>query len=226
MNPDKILIFYSSKNSKGKRDATGAFIPEAKAFAAHYGVPNKNVIGVDCTKASYMRRKIVLDSIKSVSEIEGLLFLCHGWPTGIQFGFNIDNVAMLASSIRNHSEDIHIALMACSTAENKIKDNEIYNLGPATDGGFADKLRDDLYISGLCGWVDAHKTKGHTTRNPMVVRFEIEDFRTGGEWIVPPHSKLWKHWRTALRYNTDDLRYEFFKLTRAEIEERLLSMTE
>lgn len=222
MNKDKLLIFYSSKNTHGKKDATGAFIPEARGFARHYGIPDEHLIGVDCTQPKRQRREQVLAAIASVEGLEGLLFFCHGWPTGIQMGFNLKNLHILADVIAKHAvDDIKVGLMACLTAENKERDNEVKEIGPATDGGFADRLRDELSARKISrGWVDGHKTAGHTSWNPMLIRFlcenanqeEDDDHETpGGSWIIKPGSLYWKRWREALKNNTGNLRYEFFR---------------
>jgi hypothetical protein len=232
MNKDKLLIFYSSKNSHVKKDATGAFIPEARAFARHYTVPDEHVIGIDCSQPKRQRRAQVLEGIESVEGLEGLLFFCHGWPTGIQFGFNLRNLDVLAALISGHSaDDIKIGLMACLTAENRERDNEVDDVGPATDGGFADQLRDMLADMGQKkGWIDGHKTAGHTSWNPRVVRFLLEDVteeddkHQGGAWIVQPGSRYWKRWRKALKNNTGNLRYEFFRKDELAIKQQLSEM--
>jgi hypothetical protein len=239
MNADKLLIFYSSKNSHGKKDATGAFIPEAKAFAGHYMVPDDHIIGVDCSQPKRQRRAQVLKGIESVEGLEGLLFFCHGWPTGIQFGFNLKNLQILAALIADSAADeIKIGLMACLTAENRERDNEVNDVGPATDGGFADCLRDEIVFQSRQldsslkkGWIDGHKTAGHTSWNPMVVRFLLEDVteeddkHRGGAWIVEPGSQYWRRWRAALKNNTDNLRYEFFRKDELAIKRKLAEMS-
>ena len=56
-----ILVIYSSQNVKKRYDATGAFIPEAKAFAEYHKVPDENVIGIDCvcTKQTERRKQVL-----------------------------------------------------------------------------------------------------------------------------------------------------------------------
>lgn len=215
MNAEKLLIFYSSVNTPKKKDATGAFIPEARGFARHYMVPDEHVIGVDCTQQKRQRREKVLNALATVDGLEGLLFFGHGWPNGIQFGFTRKNLNVLSAAISSRcSDDIKVGLMACLTAENDVRDQELEELGPATDGGFADMLRDDLVKAKKTkGWVDGHKTAGHTSWNPYVVRFmcDADADAEGGAWIVQPGSGMWKRWREALKKNTGGLRYEFFR---------------
>ena len=205
------IIFYSNTNSNGKNDATGAFVPEAKAFAKYYGVPPENVVGVNCKLPPIQRRKAVIKKLKQAKDFEVLMFFGHGWPDGIQFGFNRANIDELASAI-DFVDGMKIGIFACLTAENDTRDNNIDGLGVATDGGFADKLRDVLNVEyGWTGWVDAHKTAGHATWNPYVVRFKAGQ-HLGGQWIITPGTDLWKHWVRALANNDDDMRYRFFTM--------------
>jgi len=194
-----ILVFYSAVNTKNKRDATGAFIPEARAYAKEREVDDYNVIGVDCTKKPGHRRQVVYDAIRAVDHITEVAFFGHGWPSGIQFGITRDQCKELAQLLAPRTieaNDLHIVLFACLAAENDIRDTDVARVGPGTNGGFADVLRDELVRKGVGrGWVDAHKTAGHTTWNPYVVRFLCEDVKDpelgaeGGAWIVAPGSQ-------------------------------------
>lgn len=214
------LVFYSSVNSKGKRDATGAFHPAAKAFAKRHGIPRRQVVPVACERMSKReRRKMVLDVLREHCgrDLEAVAFFCHGWVDGFQMGFNRSNVAVLAKAIRNCSNESPVVpLYCCSTAENDEKDNYIAEVGIGTDGGFADLLRDCLCRLGVpAGWVDAHKTKGHTTRNPFAVRFRMSDVEdrlvggVGGDWVVCPGSSVWRRWRRTLWTESSPLRFDF-----------------
>ena len=44
----RTLIIYSSENTGGLKDATGAFIPESKFFAEKYDVPDEDMLAVNC----------------------------------------------------------------------------------------------------------------------------------------------------------------------------------
>jgi hypothetical protein len=97
-----------------------------------------------------------------------------------------------------------------------------------TDGGFADLLRDEMVRRGITdGWVDAHKTAGHTSWNPNVVRFLCEDVddeefgAEGGFYLVEPRSTYWKKWCAALRDNKSGFRYSFMTKTEFEIKTAL-----
>lgn len=229
---NKILVIYSNTNVKGKRDATGAFIPEARAFSARYDVPIENQFGVKCPNVSKaVRRRRVLDflhqRVQEADGIECLALFCHGWPKGIQFGFNLQHIPQLVNAIIKRSEgELYIPIYACLTAEDEVRDNQKGEIGPATDGGFADLLRDELERNGIKkGWVDGHKTAGHTTWNPYVVRFlmdsvsELDEQGIGGSWLVGPRSQLWREWREALREGS--FRYEFPFMTELEVKAKL-----
>lgn len=228
-----VVLFVSSVNSHGKKDATGAFIPEARGFAKTHGVPDVNVIHIDCTKRfpKAKRAKAVEDELlrRKAAGLKAVCFFGHGWPSGIQFGFNKGNVDRLAELITlSGADDVKVGLFACLAAENAKRDSDHKNVGPGTDNGFADMLRDGLAFYGITeGWVDAHKTAGHTTWNPYVVRFLCEDVddpefgAVGGSWIVAPRSKYWKRWVNALRKNTGKLRWGFLFEEELHIKYRL-----
>lgn len=227
------LVFYSSRDSKGKVDASGAFIPEAKAFAKRHGIPDEDVIGIDCTKRNpaSVRRSLVIKELSrsDKTDLEVLAFFGHGWPDGIQFGFRRQHIPLLVESLPYPVRtDLKVGLFACLTAENDKRDSDRKNIGPGTDNGFADRLRDGLVRHGVTdGWVDAHKTAGHTNWNPYVVRMRCSDVVNperggiGGIWLVPPSSPRWKRWCKALRDKDTGLRYDFLVMDRDEIIEKI-----
>lgn len=213
-----ILVFYSNKNSHGRKDATGAFIPEAKAFAKVHDVPEENVVGLNLVRVTRaVRKRKVLERIYShQGKLDAIAFFGHGWPSGIQFGFRKGDISPLVKALKfAGNRHLRVLLYACWAAENQVVDKKHNEVGPGTDGGFADLLRDEMVRHGLdLGWVDAHKTAGHTTWNPYVVRFHgrtVEDVERGGEggsWIVSPKSPYWKKWRNRLTSDRS-FRYEF-----------------
>jgi hypothetical protein len=230
----KNLVFYSSKNSPGKKDATGAFIPGAKAFAKLHG---GQLVPVDCTMSRWVRRRKVTDALKAhkIGSVEMVSFFCHGWQSGIQLGFDFRNVGEIAITDAL-SEQVRVNLYCCSTAdgpdigdESYPDDDEFGTLAPGTDGGFADQLRDSLCRIKLY-WcrVIAHRTAGHCDKNPAVVVFEgdgtpegaTEDSYYGGRWIVDPKDALWPEWKRRLRET--DLRFRFPLMSFDEIEKELV----
>lgn len=211
-----ILVFYSSVNTKGKKDATGAFVPEGKKFCAVNRVPAENRIAVDCVGQTPKKRfEQVCMELRNRCNIQWIAMFCHGWSSGLQFGINKKNVGIFTEYMRYSCVDnVILTLYACSTAsENKAGSKPKM---PATNNGFADTLRDTMLAKNFRGgWIDAHLTAGHTTVNPYVMRFAIEPGPNleidlpGGFWLVQPQSPQWKEWIMMLKTNEDNMRYTF-----------------
>lgn len=224
MQGKNILVLYTSANTKGKKDATGAFIPESKEFARIHDIPRSNILGVPCPEISVAQRfRLVTKFIRSHQRIKWIAMFCHGYSTGMQFGFNRKNLSKLVESMqRSCSRKVKLTLYACSTASTS-KKTRLLSM-PGTDNGYADKLRDEMIKGGFKGgWIDAHLTPGHTTRNPFVIRFYTEPpFENGwdmpgGEWLVSPKSKLWKMWKRDVRSMQSSFRFQFGGMTEKEI---------
>jgi len=226
-----ILVFYSNTNTKGRNDASGAFIPEAKAFATHHQVPDENFVGMKLIGNTLsLRRQLVLERIVlHKGKLDAIAFFGHGWPSGIQFGFNKSHIEGLVSIMRPSCySHVKVLLYACWTAENETKDKDHNNVGVGTDNGFADMLRDEMARKGMIyGWVDGHKTAGHTSWNPYAVRFHcrnVKDYAkgaVGGCWLVQPGSTIWKEWVAKLRNAKTGLRYDYPFMEDMEIQAML-----
>lgn len=227
----RALVIYSSVNSPNLNDAIGAFVPESRFFAKTHALDASLIRGFDLVNTTYSQRKravgqAILDA-GSVYRLDSVIFFCHGWSTGLQAGWRrhelIDLVSLLS---RSCSSTVKIALYACLTAENDTPDHLIQSVGPGTDGGFADILRDELVRANLTRCqVDAHKTRGHATWNPFLVRFsgvDVVDRSTGGiggKWLITPQSELWSRWVDKLndRAAIGLLRYRFPYMTADQI---------
>jgi hypothetical protein len=201
----RTLAFAPMWNTK-KADATGAFQPEAKRFLERHVLPKENLILIDNKQSAVAMREQVLDALASPRDGScldvGIAFFCHGYKSGIQFGFTNSNVKTLASVMAVYGGSSVIApLYACDTGRDADRDRTDDLSGIGGDGGFADMLRDALCEYGSVGCVvDAHTTAGHTTRNPYVRRFEGQiGGGMGGYYLVAPRSKLWSKWRAALK---------------------------
>lgn len=206
------IVFFSSVNVPGRQDATGAFVPEASAFRAFLeDVLNYHTVRfvpIDCVNNKPEKRKALfykaLEDIPQNS-LSCVAMFCHGYASGVQFGLTKKDVPELVSKLalicKRH---VVLPLYCCSTADNG-HNEEDPQLG--TDSSFADLLRDRLIDSniGLCRIV-AHRTAGHTTRNPHVVFFDgdgtdqgnTDSSYIGGVYPVSPSSKLWKQWQNKL----------------------------
>lgn len=206
------LAFAPLHNSNGKKDATGAFQPEASKFCMTIPAAT-HLILVDNHLPAAKMRAFVLATIAE-HKPDRLAFFCHGWATGIQFGFGLAHIKQLAEAIATIDRPI-VTLFCCLTG----KDDAGHVGG---DGHFADRLRDALCAAGAVECrVDAHTTAGHTTMNPHVRRFDglgSPIGGCGGQWIVAPGSKLWPKWKAALR---GDLRFRFSEMEIGEIHEEV-----
>lgn len=215
------VVFAPALNTVGKVDATGAFIPEARAFlAAHQSAGKVHLF--DNSLPMRMRRADVADRLardppRSVSV---MAFFCHGWRDGIQAGYRTPDARALAEHFAPVAADSPVvALYACDAgrdADNQTEDDNEPGIGG--EGGFADALRDAFVRVGVRATIFAHTRPGHTTRNPFVRRF-LPDEIGGGHWIVTPGSRLWPRWVQALRETT--LRFRFPLMADSEIEAEL-----
>lgn len=216
MKIGNVIAFAPEFNTGKKRDATGAFQPEAESFVEIHG--GKVVLINNRTNDESMRNTI-LDHLRD-NDFTSVAFFCHGLGKRIQFGFDTANVEDLAEAIIDTPYSPPgpvVPLYACSTAR------DLMGQPVGGDGGFADALRDALCIYGgrECV-VDAHTTAGHATKNPYVRRFEGRGSPVGGvggSYIVQPGSLLWKRWVSALRYT--DLRFRFPFMTIGQIHTEL-----
>ena len=201
-------------NAPGRKDVTAVFRPEAERYLDVHG---GELVVFDNRAPMGARADYVMARLFELGPCDALAFFCHGWPDGIQAGFRRASAARLATVA-----PLVVTLYACSTA---------YGLplgAPGGDGGFADRLRDELCKARKTACrVDGHDTKGHATWNPRVRRFEGAGSPTGGQggsWIVAPGTALWKRWAAALRTSR---RFTFpFRATaeiHAELAERMVA---
>jgi hypothetical protein len=205
-----VIAFAPKFNTKGRKDATGAFQPEARAFLKFHEQPTEHLFLIDNTSSPEAMRQAVISALKEFGDpLCGVAFFCHGTRRGIQLGFDFQTAAALASAIYPDPGHLSVPLYACDTGRdrdaNRLDDLEAIG----GDGGFADMLRDALCRDGISGCnVDAHTTAGHTTRNPNVRRFRGASAAggPGGYYIVPQRSRNWKTWRKML---LTTFRYEF-----------------
>jgi hypothetical protein len=222
INGNEILIFAPIHNTGNKKDATGAFQPEARAFARKHDVPQQNIFLIDNRRSKTEMKNVVIAAIERAKVDHGtvpkmIAFFCHGMRESVQLGFNRRNVTELALSLAG-VKDVRVVLYACSTAKGENAAQDMEAVGG--DGGFADRLRDLLCQAGAVDCqVDAHSTAGHTTKNPYVRRFQGMGSPfggVGGFFIASPANRsLWKQWKKQLRES--ELRYDFPFMTVAEI---------
>jgi hypothetical protein len=224
------IIFAPAHDSPGKRDATGAFQPEAHSFMTFLG--GAKVIHVDNHQDEAARAEKVIGELvrDHPAPWRTVAFFCHGTARSIQLGFDRRNVDDLARAIAISSErDVRVLLYCCSTASSI--GTLVGGKSVGGDDGFADMLRDALCEQGAthCRIV-AHETVGHTTRNPYVRFFDGAGSPiggVGGVQVVRPRSKPWTAWREALlgKYLGGRFRFQFPFLEIGEIHSSLLTGT-
>lgn len=218
-----VLALVPMSNSKGKKDVTGAFLPEAKRWLDLHGGA---LARFDNAAAPAKRRADVEAILRGHSGLRAVGFFCHGLSRQLQTGHGISHVDALADALTSATlPGAVVALYACDAADTPVKN------APGGDDGFADRLRDALILRDAEHWqgghVDAHVTTGHTTTNPYVRRFacslavpsEVPLGIVGGEWLVKPGSAAWGTWRRALRET--DLRFRFPFMREREIHDEL-----
>lgn len=200
----RVLIFVPQHNAEGRKDVTGAFLPEARRLLRLVR-RDSSILRFDNTLAKRKLRRSVLESFDSERDAyDGVAIFCHGWMDGIQLGFTRRTVDALAAAIvkaTNGAAAPIVPLYCCSTAQGGDRSED---LGPGGgDDGFADRLRDALCQRGAVDCrVMGHTTVKHTTWNPDVMFMEGMGSAHGGSGGFPPvgrKSPLRRAWTTALR---------------------------
>lgn len=217
----RVLCFVPDANTPGKADATGAFLPEARAFARHHGVDPELVIRrFPATAPIQKRRAVCVQAFDTAYEpLDVVAFFCHGWRNGLQAGFLRPNILVLARLLALHAKiDAHVLLYACETGRDAdLQTEDDREPGPGGDGGFADELRDACEALGRRITVMGHTTAGHCACNPYARYFAPECGGQGGHWFVEPESALWRKWARTLKDPRSTLRFRFPMMTPAEI---------
>ncbi len=212
------LAVRPKRNVPGRHDVTGAFAPAALKFAKLPCFDACPIIVFDEQLPPVRRRREVRAELARHERADVLAFFCHGGARSLQAGWDISSVDDLAREVARLGAR-HVLLMACLTGADRRKDTTDREPGPGGDGGFADALRDRLVGDhGWTGSIFAHGTKGHSTDNPYLRRFDAIS-GAGGQWLVEPGSELWPAWRRALRET--DLEHRVWAMTPDELDAEL-----
>jgi hypothetical protein len=215
----KLVCFVPDANTVGRKDASGAFLPDARAFARHHGCePDDVVVRFPAASPPDRRRWVCTQMLRALKDLEVVAFFCHGWPDGLQAGFQRPHILTLARLLAASTvANAHVLLYACNAGRDRDADAlDDLQTGPGGDGGFADELRDACDSMKARITVTAHASAGHTTQNPYVRYFAPGDSQ-GGVWYVEPKSELWPLWVRALRDPQSTLRWRFWGMTREAI---------
>lgn len=220
-----MLVLAPLRDTHGKHDVTGAFLPEARALADRHGGSMRqleNSIPFTARRALSLRE--ISRHVQTHGSIASFAMCCHGWPTGVQLGFRSLDAGLLARALVQQrtlrSEPFVVALFCCDTARDEDADraDDLVD-GPGGVGGFADTLCEAIGNLGFHSRVTAHSTLGHTTANPYVRVFDSADTVRGGAWLVTPRSPRWARWARALRET--DLRLRIPFMTQGDVEREL-----
>ena len=230
LQPKKIIAFAPKYNTKGRKDATGAFIPEAKRFMKYHRQPDSNLFLIDNrANKRFMRNKVekILTERKA-QELDCVAFFCHGSKTKIQLGYDRKTIHALAIHLFYACcNKASIPLFSCDVGRDADRDRQDDLQYWGGDGGFQDLLRDELCavydgFGEYWGATYGHSIYGHTTRNPHLRICPGLGSPTGGAggfyvvWKKP--RDMWNAWRKLLR---TDFRFEVPFLSIQEIHRRV-----
>ena len=125
----RAIAFVPTTNAKGKKDVSGAFLPEALHWLDLHGVhPDRGLRRFDNTLSKKGRRQDVHDQLIASGyhkPIEHVLFFCHGLRDSLQTGHScrtwgiattrtvFDLVTIMRSVCERH---VRVTLYACDAA--------------------------------------------------------------------------------------------------------------
>ena len=157
------LILYTSTNSKGKHDATGAFVPEAKRLEEYLLLKNVydhiDKYPIHTTGKSLAQRREQVEIALKMGTYDHVFFLCHGYKHGIQFGYKWRwGAVRLAKFINLNSHTTpSVTFYCCSVATGS--DN--FSKWVFDELSCRKDSRENVQVFG-------HYTAGHTTMNPNI----------------------------------------------------------
>jgi hypothetical protein len=222
-----MLCFVPDQNTPGKFDTSGAFFPEARAFARFHGADPDTVIKRFPTHAPLDQRRatctIALRNLQTPPLLDVVAFFCHGWKAGLQAGYMRQHALLLAQLLAQRAKlTAHVLFFACDTArDDDTAGVDDLSPGPGGDGGFADELRDACEAIGRQVTVMGHASAGHCSYNPYARYFAPGCQGKGGHWYVEPKSQHWQAWIRSLRDPRSTLRFRFWQMTPEDIADEL-----
>jgi hypothetical protein len=207
----KAFVLCPAANTPGRKDASGAFGPEAQKFVQFHGLDCR-VRAFDNTKAPVDRWA---DVSKAITVLDGAgvdvwAFFCHGTKRSLQCSSEPEQLGSLIAKASGPAPVV--VLYACDAGRDADAEQaDDTQPGPGGDGGFAARLHMALNKTGAR--VFAHTTTGHTTQNPNVRVWESGNVH--GKWVVVPDGDHWRAWKRLLR---TAFRWQFPFLTAAEVD--------
>lgn len=194
----KTLIAYSSTDRKGKKDASGAFIPEAFAFKKLHEFQYVQLTPIPQDIPKEKRFKIIMDAL--FNPIDTFVYFGHGTPNGLPgLGINRSNVDVFAKKLDSLIEPHgRIILFACLAGKG-------FGIGDLLDT----KVKENVKTY-------SHLTAGHTDWNPFV-EYSGEGPTRSGIPIITASDPLWPLWIKRLKED-QKFRLTFPFLSYGEIE--------
>lgn len=182
----KCLVIYPTKNQR-KKDATGAFIPEALAFIKHRIELGDNCDSFGFDPNMYQRSEHpALFAKIAAGAYDTVAIFSHGVAIGLpQLHLGRADCPDLARALTMHVPEVRVILYCCLTAI------------PLRGRNFAETLAAELHAIGKPFTLVAHRTAGHTTHNPA-----IQIYRGSMDWAFQPD-------RVRLADPSDMYRFDF-----------------
>jgi hypothetical protein len=203
----KGIVFVQAKDRTGRHDATGAFLPGARRFAAKYGLPAPVLLD-ETTHHRKDARASFLTGLQRSSGLEVIAYFGHGVePSAHQRAEGLASAGIWGSDLPRFASLIRqAAAPACRVI--------FYACSVGTPGGFAEKLARMLPNTIK---VYGHSIAGHACTNPFVTRYPYmpEDTQP---FVVPVHSPLWSRWHHAMKAEHSDFWLRMPFMTRAQVE--------
>jgi len=184
-------ILYKNKDRTGKKDATGAFIPEAKALERILQSRGENVVSEGISRMT--RLDHALDGLRNV---ESLSVFCHGWPLGVEL---LERNQSGAETVARDCEKFGIKflnLFACSAAQES-----------HPHGCYARWIAESAHSLGHLMQVFGHETAGHTSWNPKARFYWSLSEGVQTERAVDPGCDGWDTWRAFRKRLREDQEY-------------------
>jgi hypothetical protein len=177
------VVLYRGENSKGKKDATGAFIPEAKALIKLLQEKhNRSVCSYSILPSGWENRVKLTNYCMGIVRAEAartnkhklsVSIFCHGWRRGIEFApRNIAGAKTFAKMCVESNVAI-LNLFACSAAGVMEDKTHKIDLGSPLDpsASWAFWVASECAAAGHSIRILGHETPGHTTWNARVRMF-------------------------------------------------------
>jgi len=197
-----MIIFIPDRNHI-KKDFEFVFLPEAEKFR-EYVFNNLiddsdadliNIYKVNISKRAnvygimFIVSTIVKEFFLRHEKIKSIVFICHGYRSGIQLGIRKTNYKEFLDIVYPYiNTDANFIFYSCNVAN-----------------GFLYYFNQYLIKQGFMGHkVIGHTNRGHAIQNPFVKVYS--DIYPNGEWIIQPNIKEFKIWKEILK---TDFKYKY-----------------